>query len=53
MSASVRMTSAGAIALAHHIPMVVVPAQVINLKITYPGDMDVFKKLVHNYFFEE
>ena len=47
------MTSAGAIALAHHIPMVVVPANVINLKITYPGDMDVFKKLVHNYFFEE
>ena len=46
------MTSAGAIALAHHIPMVVVPASVINLKITYPGDMDVFKKLVHNYFFE-
>ena len=47
------MTSAGAIALAHHIPMVVVPANVINLKITYPGDMDVFKKLVHSYFFEE
>ena len=47
------MTSAGAIALAHNIPMVVVPASVINLKITYPGDMDVFKKLVHTYFFEE
>lgn len=46
------MTSAGAIALAHNIPMVVVPAEVINLKITYPGDMDVFKKLVHTYFFE-
>lgn len=47
------MTSAGAIALAHNIPMVVVPASVLNLKITYPGDMELFKKLVDNYFFEK
>lgn len=47
------MTSAGAIALAHNIPMVVVPASVLNLKITYPGDMELFKKLVHNYFFNQ
>lgn len=45
------MTSAGAIALAHHIKMVVVPANVLNLKITYKNDMELFKKLVHNYFF--
>ena len=45
------MTSAGAIALAHHIPMVVVPANVLNLKITYQEDMKLFRKLVHNYFF--
>jgi len=45
------MTSAGAIALAHKIKMVVVPANVLNLKITYPNDMKLFKRLVHNYFF--
>lgn len=45
------MTSAGAIALAHDIKMVVVPANVLNLKITYKNDMELFKKLVHNYFF--
>lgn len=46
-----RMTSAGAIALAHHIKMVVIPASVLNLKITYKKDMELFKNLVHNYFF--
>lgn len=45
------MTSAGAIALANHIPMKVVPANVLNLKITYPGDMDLFLQLIHTYFF--
>ena len=45
------MTSAGAIALAHNIKMVVVPANMLNLKITYKNDMELFKKLVHNYFF--
>lgn len=45
------MTSAGAIALAHHIKMVVVPADVLNLKITYQNDMELFKLLVHDYFF--
>lgn len=48
-----KMTSAGAIALAHGINMQVVPANVINLKITYPGDMELFKKLIHTYFFPE
>lgn len=46
-----RMTSAGAIALAHGIPMKVIPANVLNLKITYPDDLRLFKLLVHNYFF--
>ena len=45
------MTSAGAIALAHGIRMQVVPANVLNLKITYPGDMELFKKLCKGYFF--
>ena len=45
------MTSAGAIALAHGISMKVVRANVLNLKITYADDMDLFVKLVDNYFF--
>lgn len=45
------MTSAGAIALDHHIPMKVVPAKVLNLKITYPRDMELFLNLIHTYFF--
>ncbi len=45
------MTSAGAIALAHQIPMKVVPAQYLNLKITYQRDMELFLKLYDTYFF--
>lgn len=48
-----KMTSAGAIALAHGIPMKVLPANYLNLKITYPDDMELFKRLVDNYFFTE
>ena len=44
------MTSAGAIALHHGIRMQVIPSNVINLKITYQNDMDVFRQLVHLYF---
>lgn len=47
-----RMTSAGAIALAHNIRMHVVPSNVLNLKITFPSDMELFKKLAKNYFFK-
>lgn len=47
-----KMTSVGAIALAHNIPMKVVPTPVLNLKITYPEDMKLFLKLYNNYFFE-
>ena len=48
-----KMTSAGAIAIAHGIDMKVIQADVINLKITYQNDMKVFKKLVKTYFFED
>lgn len=48
-----KMTSVGAIALAHNIPMKVVPTPVLNLKITYPEDMKLFLKLYKNYFFDE
>lgn len=44
------MTSAGAIALAHDIPMKVIPAEYLNLKITHKRDMELFKILL-NYFF--
>ena len=44
------MTSAGAIALAHNIPMKVIKTDLINLKITYPGDMALFHELIDFYF---
>ncbi len=47
------MTSAGAIALAHNINMAVVPSNVLNLKITYKNDMELFKKLINTYFFTD
>ena len=47
------MTSAGAIALAHGIKMKVIPSNVLNLKITYQNDMELFRQLVTSYFFKE
>ncbi|MBQ0037985.1 MAG: 2-C-methyl-D-erythritol 4-phosphate cytidylyltransferase [Clostridiales bacterium] len=47
------MTSAGAIALHNGITMKVIPANVLNLKITYPGDMELFTDLCHTYFFRK
>lgn len=44
-------TSAGALALANNIDMAVVGTNLINLKITYKHDMEVFKKLFHDYYF--
>jgi len=44
-------SSAGALALAFDIPMQVVPTPLINLKITYRHDMEVFKQLFHDYYF--
>jgi 2-C-methyl-D-erythritol 4-phosphate cytidylyltransferase len=44
------MTSAGAIALHYGIPMKVIGASVINLKITYKKDMDTFKGMIRSYF---
>lgn len=48
-----KMTSAGAIALAHGIQMKVIPSNLLNLKITYPSDMEIFKCLIKSYFFKE
>lgn len=47
------MTSAEAIALANDIKMKVIKANIINLKITYQEDMEIFKKLAKTYFFED
>lgn len=44
-------TSAGALALAHRIPVSVVKSHVLNLKLTYPEDFRLMEKLIHNYFF--
>ena len=46
-----KFTSAGALALANGIPMEVVPTNLINLKITYRNDMDIFKRLFYGYYF--
>ncbi len=46
-----KMTSAGAIALAHNIPMKICTLNTINLKITYPEDVEILKELI-NYNFK-
>lgn len=48
-----KMTSAGAIALAHGIRMKVVRSNVLNLKITYQEDIELFEKLCDTYFFPQ
>lgn len=45
-----KMTSAGAIALAHNVPMKVCTLNNLNLKITYPEDIEILKYLI-NYNF--
>lgn len=44
------MTSAGAIARAHHISMQAVLTDVLNLKITYPKDLRLLTVLLHDFF---
>ena len=48
-----KMTSAGAIALAHNIPMKVISTDILNLKLTYPSDMELYRLLTNKYFFEQ
>lgn len=48
-----KMTSAGAIALANGIPIKVIELEPVNLKITFPSNMDLFIKLADTYFFKE
>lgn len=44
------MTSAGAIALAHHIEMKVIPTRTLNLKLTYPEDLELLRLLLDKYY---
>ena len=46
-----QMTSGGALALEYGIKMKTIECDVINLKITYPKDLEIFKKTIHSYFF--
>lgn len=46
-----KRTSAGALALHYGISMKVVNTSLVNLKITYKHDLEVFKKLFYNYYF--
>jgi 2-C-methyl-D-erythritol 4-phosphate cytidylyltransferase len=46
-----KMTSAGAIALAHNVKMKVCTLNTVNLKITYPEDVEILKHLI-NYNFK-
>lgn len=41
-----KMTSAGAIALAHNVKMKVCTLNTINLKITYPTDLEILKHII-------
>lgn len=45
-----RMTSAGAIALSNDIPMAFVQTDILNLKITYQRDMQLYRILMNHYF---
>lgn len=48
-----KMTSAGALALAHNIPMKICTLNNINLKITYPEDVEILQHLITYNFKEE
>jgi len=48
-----KMTSAGAIAIANGLQMKTIETDLLNLKITYKRDIELFKKLINNYYFED
>ena len=47
------MSSAGAIALAHHVPMKICSLNTLNLKITYQQDVDMLNRMINLYFPED
>ena len=48
-----KMTSAGAIAIANGLKMKTIETDLLNLKITFKRDIDLFKKLINNYYFKD
>ena len=46
-----KMTSVGALALSKNIPMKFVQTDILNLKITYQRDLNLYKKLSPSYFY--
>lgn len=48
-----KMTSAGAIALAHNVKMKICTLNTLNLKITYPNDLEILKYLIDYNFGED
>lgn len=48
-----RMTSAGATFLSEGLKMATVESKLLNLKITYQDDMDLFKVLVDDYYYKK
>ncbi len=47
-----QMTSVGAMALSRGIKMKVIATEVLNLKLTYPSDMELYQILTNNYLFK-
>lgn len=45
-----KMTSAGAIALAHNVPMKICTLNTLNLKITYPNDLEILRYILDYNF---
>lgn len=48
-----KMTSTGAIALAHNVKMKICTLNTLNLKITYPNDLEILKYLIDYNFGED
>lgn len=48
-----KMTSAGAIAIAHNVKMKICTLNTLNLKITYPNDLEILKYLIDYNFGED
>lgn len=48
-----KMTSAGAIAIANGLEMKTIETDLLNLKITFKRDIELFKKLINSYYFKD
>lgn len=48
-----KMTSAGAVAINNGIKMKTIETDLLNLKITFKRDLELYKKLINGYYFSE